>query len=59
MEVDNNSTAPIQAGDKLGEVKVTRNGEVMAQQNLVALETIERGGLFKRLFDEIAMMIKK
>ena len=59
MEVDNNSTAPVHVGDKLGEVKVVRNGEVMAQQNLIALETIERGGLFKRLFDEIAMMIKK
>ncbi len=59
MEVDNKSVAPVHAGDKLGTVKVMRNDEVIAQQDLVALESIERGGLFKRLFDEIAMMIKK
>ncbi len=59
MEVDNKSVAPVHAGDRLGSVKVTRNDEVIAQQDLVALESVERGGLFKRLFDEIAMMIKK
>ena len=59
MEVDNKSVAPVHAGDRLGTVKVTRNDEVIAQQDLVALESVERGGLFKRLFDEIAMMIKK
>lgn len=59
MEVDNKSVAPVHAGDRLGSVKVTRNDEVIAQQDLVALESIERGGIFKRLFDEIAMMIKK
>lgn len=58
MEVDNKSIAPVQAGDKLGEVKVSYNNEVIAQQNLVALETIEKGGILKRLFDEIAMKIK-
>ena len=58
MEVSNKSVAPLNAGDKLGEVKVTQNNEIIARQDLVALETIERGGIFKRLFDEIAMMIK-
>jgi len=59
MEVDNKSVAPVHVGDRLGSVKVTRNDEIIAQQDLVALESVERGGLFKRLFDEIAMMIKK
>ena len=58
MEVSNKSVAPVSAGDKLGEVKVTQNNEIIARQDLVALETIEKGGIFKRLFDEIAMMIK-
>jgi D-alanyl-D-alanine carboxypeptidase (penicillin-binding protein 5/6) len=59
MEVGNKSIAPVQAGDKLGEVKVSYNDEVIARQDLVALETVEKGGIFKRLFDEIAMQIKK
>lgn len=58
MEVSNKSVAPVNTGDKLGEVKVTQNNEIIARQDLVALETIEKGGIFKRLFDEIAMMIK-
>ena len=58
MEVSNKNVAPVNAGDKLGEVKVTQGNEIIARQDLVALETIERGGIFKRLFDEIAMMIK-
>lgn len=58
MEVSNKNVAPVNAGDKLGEVKVTQSNEIIARQDLVALETIERGGIFKRLFDEIAMMIK-
>jgi len=58
MEVSNKSVAPVNTGDKLGEVKVTQNNEIIARQDLVALETIEKGGIFKRLFDEIGMMIK-
>lgn len=59
MEIGNENMAPIKAGDKLGEVKVTLNDEVIARQDLVALQAVERGGLFKRLFDEIAMKIRK
>lgn len=59
MEVDNKSVAPVQAGDKLGDVKVSFNNEVIAHEDLVALERVEKGGIFKRLFDEIAMQIKK
>lgn len=59
MEVGNSSEAPIKAGDKLGEVKVAQNDDIIARQDLIALESVERGGLFKRLFDEIAMLIKK
>ncbi len=58
MEVGNKSVAPVHAGDKLGEVKITQNNEIIARQDLVALESVEKGGIFKRLLDEVAMMIK-
>ncbi len=58
IEVGNKSVAPVKLGDKLGEVKVTQNNEIIARQDLVALEAVEKGGIFKRLLDEIAMMIK-
>lgn len=59
MEISNSNVAPIQKGDKIGEAKIFFNGEVMAQQDLVALQSVEKAGIFKRLFDEIAMKIKK
>jgi D-alanyl-D-alanine carboxypeptidase (penicillin-binding protein 5/6) len=59
MEVGNKSVAPIKTGDPLGEVKVSYNNEAIAQDRLVALENIDKGGIFKRLFDELAMLIKK
>ena len=59
MEVGNKSVAPIKTGDPLGEVKVSYNNEIIAQDQLVALENVDKGGIFKRLFDELAMLIKK
>jgi D-alanyl-D-alanine carboxypeptidase (penicillin-binding protein 5/6) len=59
MEVVNKSVAPIKTGDPLGEVKVSYNNEIIAQDRLVALENVDKGGIFKRLFDELAMLIKK
>ena len=57
IEVNNKSVAPVKAGDKLGEVKVSLNGEVIAHQDLVALEPVEKGGIFRRMLDEISMLI--
>ncbi len=59
MEVSNSSVAPVMKGDKLGEIKVSFNNEIIAKQDLVALNAVDKGGLFKRLFDEIAMKIKQ
>lgn len=59
MEVDNKSIAPVQKGDRLGVVRVSLNDQAIGQQDLVALQPVERGNLLKRWFDELAMMIKK
>lgn len=59
MEVDNQHIAPIKIGDPLGTVRVTREDQIIVEQPLVALAPVEQGNLFKRLFDELAMMIKR
>jgi D-alanyl-D-alanine carboxypeptidase (penicillin-binding protein 5/6) len=59
MEIATDNTAPIKQGDKLGVVKVMLNNEVAAQQDLVALQAVEEGGIFRRLFDQALMMFKK
>ncbi|MDI5934109.1 D-alanyl-D-alanine carboxypeptidase family protein [Halomonas kalidii] len=45
--------APIQAGDNVGVMEVRLGDEVVGERPLVALESIEEGGLFKRLFDRV------
>ena len=47
--------APITKGQKVGTVKVMLDGKVIAQRPLVALNAVEEGGFFKRLWDEFWM----
>jgi D-alanyl-D-alanine carboxypeptidase (penicillin-binding protein 5/6) len=59
LEINTDSIAPVKRGDKLGLVKVTYNNDIVAQENLVALEPVEEGGIFRRLLDQVVMMVKK
>ncbi|TDO99670.1 D-alanyl-D-alanine carboxypeptidase family protein [Marinomonas balearica] len=47
--------APIKAGDVLGKVIVGQEGNVLLERDVVALESVEEGGFFKRLFDKIKL----
>ena len=49
--------APIEAGAELGRVKLTLNGEILADLPLVATSPVEQGGLFKRILDYIILLI--
>ncbi|WP_019614540.1 D-alanyl-D-alanine carboxypeptidase family protein [Psychromonas ossibalaenae] len=48
--------APVQKGDKVGEVHYSVDDETVATYDLVALETVEEGGLFSRLIDYIKLL---
>jgi D-alanyl-D-alanine carboxypeptidase (penicillin-binding protein 5/6) len=52
MDVPKTLVAPIAKGQKIGMAKVTLDGKVIAQAPLVALNAVEQGGFFKRLWDE-------
>ncbi|UHQ20253.1 D-alanyl-D-alanine carboxypeptidase [Lysobacter sp. KIS68-7] len=58
MDIPKTLVAPIAKGQKIGTVKVTLDGKVIAQRPLVALEAVEEGGFFKRLWDELMMWWK-
>ncbi|MDG6773502.1 D-alanyl-D-alanine carboxypeptidase [Thiomicrorhabdus sp. ZW0627] len=45
--------APIETNQPLGELQVSLNGEVIAEQPLVALSNVEEGSFFKKLIDQI------
>ena len=53
MLIDNNITAPVAHFQEVGGVKVRLGEQVIAVAPLVALESIEEGGFFKRLWDSI------
>ncbi|MEO5629280.1 MAG: D-alanyl-D-alanine carboxypeptidase family protein, partial [Thermomonas sp.] len=55
MDLPKSLVAPIAKGQKLGMVKVTLDGKVVAQSPLVALEAVAEGGFFKRLWHELLM----
>jgi D-alanyl-D-alanine carboxypeptidase (penicillin-binding protein 5/6) len=55
MDVPRSLEAPIAKGQKIGTVKVTLDGKVVAQRPLVALAAVEEGGFFKRLWDSFWM----
>lgn len=49
--------APIQKGDVIGKAEVRLGDEVLRSADLVALDTIEEGGIFSRLWDTIRLFI--
>ena len=55
MEVPKSLVAPIEAGQEIGMVKVTLDGEVVAQAPLVAQEAVAQAGFFKRLWHALKM----
>ena len=55
MDVPKTLVAPIAKGQEIGTVKVTLDGKVLAQRPLVALNAVEEGGFFKRLWDDLWM----
>lgn len=48
-------TAPIKAGDPLGQIEFKLNDKVLAQYPLVATNTINEGGFFSRMWDKLMM----
>ncbi|MEO6102211.1 MAG: D-alanyl-D-alanine carboxypeptidase family protein [Pseudoxanthomonas sp.] len=51
MDVPKVLEAPIRKGQAIGTVKVSLDGKLVAQAPLVALNEVEEGGFFRRLWD--------
>lgn len=49
--------APIQEGDEVGTVKLVLDDDVLTETSLVALETVEEAGFFKRIWQHIMLFI--
>ncbi|MBS1213069.1 MAG: D-alanyl-D-alanine carboxypeptidase [Proteobacteria bacterium] len=58
MEINNSITAPVQKSDKLGIIKVALNDQPVAETELVALQTVGEGGIFRRSIDSLQLLFK-
>ena len=57
-EVQPNLQAPISKGQKVGEVVVELDGEVITRQPLVAFEDVPEGGIWRTVVDSVLMMLE-
>nr|WP_236014111.1 D-alanyl-D-alanine carboxypeptidase family protein [Marinobacterium alkalitolerans] len=55
LELDKVIKAPVAQGEELGRVRVTLDGETVTSVPLVALEPVQEGGLFKRIWHAIML----
>lgn len=53
LDLPRSIEAPLNQGDAVGKVLVSLDGELISETPLVALQTIEQGGFFKRLWHSI------
>lgn len=51
-------TAPAVTGQQFGNVTVTLDGAPVADRPLIALESVQEGGIVDRLYDEVRLMFK-
>lgn len=59
MNLDETIKAPVTKGKEYGELVVSLDGEELLREPLLALESVEQGGLFKRLWDAIALFFSQ
>ncbi len=59
MNVDKFIKAPLTAQQTVGEVIVTLDGKEVARTPLVALEDVDKGGIFKRFWDWMVLLFTK
>lgn len=50
--------APVKQGDVIGKVEVRQGDKVVKQADVVALENVEQGGFFRRIWDSIRLFFK-
>ncbi|MFN2331007.1 MAG: D-alanyl-D-alanine carboxypeptidase family protein [Halomonas sp.] len=53
LDIQSDLAAPITAGQQVGTLAVRLGEDVVGEQPLVALESVEEGGFVKKLFDQV------
>lgn len=58
LEVPEMLKAPVTAGQQIGTIKLTLDGEVIANKPLVALQAVEEGGIFTQVWHWLVLLVK-
>lgn len=58
MEVPQNLIAPIAKGQRVGSIKLSLDGKQIAETPLVAIDAVDQGGFFRRLWDSLVLWWK-
>ncbi len=58
MSVDKLLMAPVTRGEQHGKVKVQLNGQTISSEPLVALEDVSEGSIWRRMTDEVLLMLE-
>ncbi|MCW8983409.1 MAG: serine-type D-Ala-D-Ala carboxypeptidase, partial [Gammaproteobacteria bacterium] len=58
MMINQAVIAPIKAGTPLGHIEIKLGDKLIAQPELVALHSVEEGGLFQKLKDKVLLMLE-
>jgi D-alanyl-D-alanine carboxypeptidase (penicillin-binding protein 5/6) len=59
MKVDEYLVAGVQTGAEYGKIQVKLQEQIVLNAPLVALETVQPGGFFKRLWDQLVLFFVK
>jgi D-alanyl-D-alanine carboxypeptidase (penicillin-binding protein 5/6) len=59
INLDKNITAPINEGDKIGSVNVSLKDQIIATKDLIALKSVEKGNILRRIYDATMLMFGK
>lgn len=58
VDIDKHLRAPFEIGDPLGTLQVKLDGKLLAEAPLVAQHSVEKAGIFKRLWHHLILLIK-
>lgn len=58
MQINETIKAPIAAGQELGNLTVTLDGQTIVNEPIVALQPVEQAGFFARLWDSIKLFFR-
>jgi len=58
MMINQAVIAPVKAGSKLGHIEIKLGDKLVAQPELIALHSVEEGGLFQKLKDKVLLMLE-